>query len=104
MYKKNRERRETRERGGRGGSASRACALPPHPIGRTPFLRFSPARPLSTMPIQYLLVARHAAGSPPVILAEHAAPASTSAASTSVAGFRAAASAGLERCPPANAK
>ena len=56
------------------------------------------------MPIQYLLVARHAAGSPPVILAEHSAPASTSAASTSVAGFRAAASAGLERCPPANAK
>lgn len=59
------------------------------------------------MPIQYLLVARHAAGTPPVILAEHAAPATASTsgtASTSAAGFRAAASAGLERCPPANAK
>ena len=58
------------------------------------------------MPIQYMLVARHAAGASPVVLAEHAASSSSSSAggTSSPAAFRAAAVAGLERCPPANAK
>jgi len=61
---------------------------------------------LNIMPIQYLLVARHVAGTPPVVLAEHAAPSSSASGSgsSSAAGFRAAAVAGLERCPPTNAK